>query len=1043
MTFTSWNVRGLATSLPVLKTVAPLTDVFLLSETWCETPSEVPMLPGYSCIPVCRPWKHHAAARASGGLVCYVRECLSHHLTMWKAASDGSYMWLRLEKQAGFERDLFICLAYICPETSTHYDHPLALDAFNCLTEDIAEIYTKGGEVLLTGDFNARTAAKDDFILREVYESVLSANVPQFTEAYSDPVQRVSADLQCNNFGKQLLNLCQDTGLLIYNGRMRGDEAGKSTCHASNGSSVVDYFIGNANMIRHDSLMHVQELQPESDHCPLTLAVHLLGQVHHPSQAGSAQAQPGRGQGTGPLPQMPKLRYASQKSEAYQYHLAQSLQFHFSPDSAPEDNTCFATALQECIFSAATRAFGHHKPRNDHHHRHKQWYDAECKDLRKRLTALSTDDPCRASIHSQYKKLVKRKRRLHEQAAQHEMCTMAKVNPRKFWCRYKQHGNSQGSISAEGFRDAFKALFGPEQDSSQGDGAPPQASPPEHGGAETGMVTPLHTNDSNVDEQLHAPITCEEVEDALKRLKRHKAAGLDGIKAEFILDAQDLLLQPLTCTFNQMLQRGVPECWCEGVIHPIFKSGDENDPSNYRGITVTAVLAKLFAMVIEARMSCWAESKQLRAAGQAGFRKDHRTVDNMFIMNTLIELTKKQRGQKLYCCFVDFRKAFDSIPRERMWEILEERGLSGDTLAALKSMYEKDKACVLTQEGLSDLFRCTIGVKQGCPASPLLFGLYIDQLEQLLMEACVPPRSDGGAAGMITTPIDAPRLLDTLIPLLLFADDLALFSLSHAGLQAQLDILQDFCKSRGLVVNIKKTKVVVFEHRHSECEPFWFEGCEIDRVEAFKYLGVVFHETRGMSCAIEQLVVSARKALFAMYARCRQLHITDPRLRCQLFDALVRPILSYACEIWVPLGCKVAMQKLEQVHLGFLKSLLGVPVCTASKLVYAEFARAPLKHYCWKQCLRYKERMHAMDTNRLCKVAFLMACRNNSAWHCGIEARLQKLSTPPAPPDEDFNASTAITASADMYTTWMMQPDPESSLQQTYYSSICEYTWKQ
>ena len=189
-----------------------------------------------------------------------------------------------------------------------------------------------------------------------------------------------------------------------------------------------------------------------------------------------------------------------------------------------------------------------------------------------------------------------------------------------------------------------------------------------------------------------------------------------------------------------------------------------------------------------------------------------------------------------------------------------------------------------------------------------------------------------------------------------------------------------------------------------------------------------------MSCAIEQLVVSARKALFAMYARCRQLHITDPRLRCQLFDALVRPILSYACEIWVPLGCKVAMQKLEQVHLGFLKSLLGVPVCTASKLVYAEFARAPLKHYCWKQCLRYKERMHAMDTNRLCKVAFLMACRNNSAWHRGIEARLQKLSTPPAPPDEDFNASTAITASADMDTTWIMQPDPESSLQQTYYS---------
>ena len=213
-------------------------------------------------------------------------------------------------------------------------------------------------------------------------------------------------------------------------------------------------------------------------------------------------------------------------------------------------------------------------------------------------------------------------------------------------------------------------------------------------------------------------------------------------------------------------------------------------------------------------MTFWAESQHLRAEGQAGFRKDHRTVDNLFIINTLIELTKKKRGQKLYCCFVDFRKAFDSVPRERMWEVLEERGLSGIVLATLKSMYEKDKACVLTQEGLTELFRCTIGVKQGCPASPLLFGLYIDQLEQMLKDACAPPRHDGGAAGMTNTPIDAPDLMGILIPLLLFADDLALFSLTHAGLQAQLDILQEFCKSRGLEVNVSKTKIMVFEHRH-------------------------------------------------------------------------------------------------------------------------------------------------------------------------------------------------------------------------------------
>ena len=182
-----------------------------------------------------------------------------------------------------------------------------------------------------------------------------------------------------------------------------------------------------------------------------------------------------------------------------------------------------------------------------------------------------------------------------------------------------------------------------------------------------------------------------------------------------------------------------------GVIHPIFKSGDENDPGNYRGITVTAILAKLFAMVLESRMSAWAEVKQLRAAGQAGFRKDYRTIDNLFIINALITQTKKQKGKRLYCCFVDFRKAFDLIlrdcPAQGLWEVMHERGLVGPTISALKSTYEKDKAYVLTQAGLTDSFDCSIGVKQGCPASPLLFGLYIDELERILKQASGQPAS--------------------------------------------------------------------------------------------------------------------------------------------------------------------------------------------------------------------------------------------------------------------------------------------------------------
>ena len=74
-------------------------------------------------------------------------------------------------------------------------------------------------------------------------------------------------------------------------------------------------------------------------------------------------------------------------------------------------------------------------------------------------------------------------------------------------------------------------------------------------------------------------------------------------------------------TFNQLLTRGVPPWWRIGIIHPIYKAGDKDDPGYYRDITVVVILAKLYAMVLEARASAWAEQMKCRAKGQAGFRK--------------------------------------------------------------------------------------------------------------------------------------------------------------------------------------------------------------------------------------------------------------------------------------------------------------------------------------------------------------------------------------------------------------------------------------
>ena len=80
--------------------------------------------------------------------------------------------------------------------------------------------------------------------------------------------------------------------------------------------------------------------------------------------------------------------------------------------------------------------------------------------------------------------------------------------------------------------------------------------------------------------------------------------------------------------------------------------------------------------------------------------------------------------------------------------------------------------------------------------------------------------------------------------------------------------------------------------------PFTYEGLPIEQVQIFKYLGITLHASRGMSCAVEHLCNTARRALFGVYGRCQELNIRDPAVKCMLFDAIVRPILNYCCEIW-------------------------------------------------------------------------------------------------------------------------------------------------
>ena len=324
------------------------------------------------------------------------------------------------------------------------------------------------------------------------------------------------------------------------------------------------------------------------------------------------------------------------------------------------------------------------------------------------------------------------------------------------------------------------------------------------------------------------------------------------------------------------------------------------------------------------------------------------------MLQTLIYSRARWPSKKLHTCFVDFRKAFDTIPREKLWRVLEGIGVGGRFLACLQSMYSQDRACVShPTEGLSSTFPCTIGVKQGCPLSPLLFGLYIDALE---------PRINA------LTDDDGPELAGTPVKLLLYADDLVLMSKSSRGLQKQLNELNNFCKERGLTVNVKKTKVVVFGSRVNS-SPLLYDGLPVEEVTSFRYLGLELHRTGSLRTAVEHLAAAGRRAVFALRRRCADLKINDPAIVCQLFDALVKPVISYGCELWVN---ESATESLEILHRSFLKSLLGVNGTTPTQIVLSEFGQFPLSIFWQQQALKYQCRLSSSPTTRLLGLAYEM-----------------------------------------------------------------------
>ncbi len=162
--------------------------------------------------------------------------------------------------------------------------------------------------------------------------------------------------------------------------------------------------------------------------------------------------------------------------------------------------------------------------------------------------------------------------------------------------------------------------------------------------------------------ELDYHITTKEIQQAIKKLKPGSSPGLALISNAMLKAGQTESLHPLEQLFNKVLSSGIyPIDWTRGYITPIFKAKDPKSPDNYRGIAVTPCLGKLFNGILNARLDMYLENNHLISDCQIGFSKKSRTSDHMFVLKYLIDKYIHSANKKLFACFIDFRKAFDTV----------------------------------------------------------------------------------------------------------------------------------------------------------------------------------------------------------------------------------------------------------------------------------------------------------------------------------------------------------------------------------------------
>ena len=376
---------------------------------------------------------------------------------------------------------------------------------------------------------------------------------------------------------------------------------------------------------------------------------------------------------------------------------------------------------------------------------------------------------------------------------------------------------------------------------------------------------------------LDDPPTDEELESALNKLKHGKAGGKTGIPPELVAyggaELWDRLLEIMKEIWKE---KRVVRDWKDAEIVPIPKKGNLQSCDNWRGISLLDVAGKVFARIIQERLQVIAES--VLPDSQCGFRKNRGCVDMIFASRQLVEKTL-EHDDSLFVLFIDLKKAYDSVPRNALWRVLEKIGVPPTMLQIIKSFHEGMKADVRVGDAPTDSFEVQNGLRQGCTLAPTLFNIYYSVVVSNWRDKChlagVNVRFKHGRK-LVGDRTAKSRLNLMKITESQFADDMVTYAASRDAFDHSAREFVRTAKDWGMTVSIGKTKGMVIGRNvaESDAEPIQTGSGPIEMVDSFPNLGSIVASDGEVTSELSARIAKAARA----FGGLRKPIFQDPKL---------------------------------------------------------------------------------------------------------------------------------------------------------------------